>query len=210
MAVGTLQWLCVWNTLTVTKMWQKIGHIVRRSVRNLTKCWTINTKFTYLVKLRRLRRAMCPIFSHILVTVSRPVRLRTGLTIIDDWNKQTKYFRPSKTYIWLLLFWCFQNHFLGRSIYQSCENRIVCSSKNITFTLHSLSTSKFESIIGLVKHVTVKPLFTVPSFYLYWAYSFSRISASGITVNQCKVRFSSPCPSNLHLPCESDFLRKAR
>ena len=35
----------------------------------LTKCCTINSKFIYLVKLRRLRHAMCPIFCHIFVTV---------------------------------------------------------------------------------------------------------------------------------------------
>ena len=55
--------------LTVTKMGQRMGHIAHRSLRNLTKCCTIDTKFIYLVKLRRLRLAMCTIFCHILVRV---------------------------------------------------------------------------------------------------------------------------------------------
>ena len=54
---------------TVTKMWQKIGHIARRIPRNLTKYIKLLSIVQHLVKLRRLRRAMCPIFCHILVTV---------------------------------------------------------------------------------------------------------------------------------------------
>ena len=43
---------------TVTKMWQKMGHIARRSLRNLTKCCTINinNNFIYFVKLRGTQR----------------------------------------------------------------------------------------------------------------------------------------------------------
>ena len=58
-----------WAPVTVTKMWQKMGHIASRSLCNLTKCCTSITKFIYLVRLRRLQCAMCPIFCHILVTV---------------------------------------------------------------------------------------------------------------------------------------------
>ena len=50
-------------------MWQKMGHIARRSLRNLTKYINLSLIEQHLVQSRRLRRAMCPIFCHILVTV---------------------------------------------------------------------------------------------------------------------------------------------
>ena len=87
------------NLLTVTKIWQKMGHIVRRSLHNLTKCCTINTKFIYLVKLRRMRHAMCPIFCHILATVT--VRAQNIWT--SNCRRNFQYITVNLTLIFLQL-----------------------------------------------------------------------------------------------------------